>query len=66
MKIIVNGDNYSFEKKLTILDLLKELKLDNKPIVVEHNRDIIIKENYNKVKISDGDSFELITFVGGG
>jgi len=66
MKIKINGEFYSFDKELTILELLKELNLIGKPVVVEHNGDIVIKENYDKINVLDGDSFELVTFVGGG
>ena len=66
MIIIVNGESYNFDTEMTIIDLLKEFKLDNKPIVVEHNREIVIKDDYSDIEIADGDSFELITFVGGG
>lgn len=65
MNIIINGENKEFKSKITLLELLKELDLSDKPIVVELNKEIIIKEKYNK-ELFSGDNLEIVTFVGGG
>lgn len=35
-------------------------------VVVERNLEIIHKEDFDKVKIEDGDSIEVLMFMGGG
>jgi sulfur carrier protein len=35
-------------------------------VIVEHNSEIIDKEEYTKTVINDGDVFEIVHFVGGG
>ncbi|MBC2425400.1 sulfur carrier protein ThiS, partial [Clostridium beijerinckii] len=35
-------------------------------IVVELNGEIISKSQYNQINIKDGDSLEVVSFVGGG
>jgi sulfur carrier protein len=35
-------------------------------VVVELNRDIVDRDRYGEVGVSDGDSIELVHFVGGG
>jgi sulfur carrier protein len=35
-------------------------------VVVELNRDILDRERYSDVGVSDGDTLELVHFVGGG
>lgn len=65
MNIIINGENKDFKENLTVLELLKDLDLSNKPVVVELNKEIIIKDNYSN-KLSPNDKLEIVTFVGGG
>jgi sulfur carrier protein len=65
MDIIINGENRSFKNKITVQELLKEIGLDNKPIVIELNQEVVIKENYN-LELSPNDKLEIVTFVGGG
>ena len=65
MIININGEKKSFNESITILELLKELGLDNKPVVIELNQEIVIKEEYGK-KLSANDNLEIVTFVGGG
>jgi sulfur carrier protein len=35
-------------------------------VVVELNRDILERDRYREVAVSDGDTIELVHFVGGG
>ena len=63
--IICNGE----EKKVTaqnIEQLLTELNLGEKKVAVELNQEIIPRDNYSNTKVSEGDSIEIVHFVGGG
>ncbi len=66
MNIVVNGEDISIENTSTVADLLKKLDQDSKKVVVELNETIVSKSDYSEIKISDGDSFEIIQFVPGG
>lgn len=57
-KIVTNAEN--------VLVLIKELKFDPAVVVVELNKKIIQKDDWNSSNLSEGDSLELISFVGGG
>ncbi len=46
--------------------LLEALDLHPGMIVVALNRDILERESYDEVQVTDGDSIELVQFVGGG
>jgi thiamine biosynthesis protein ThiS len=35
-------------------------------VVVELNRDILARDSYSDVEVTDGDTVELVHFVGGG
>jgi thiamine biosynthesis protein ThiS len=50
----------------TLLELLHELDLDPRAVVVEHNRRIVRRVGLAEVTVSEGDSIELVHFVGGG
>jgi sulfur carrier protein len=51
---------------LTIERLLAHLELDSHLVAVELNLEIISKADYRTQKISEGDTIEIVHFVGGG
>jgi len=65
MNININGEKKDFKEDISITNLLTELGLSDKPVVIELNKEIIIKENYNKT-LNLNDNLEIVTFVGGG
>ncbi|MFC7062099.1 sulfur carrier protein ThiS [Halobacillus seohaensis] len=67
MSIQVNGRILELEKSVvTIADLLQSYNIQQKISVVEHNKEIINKSHYEQAKLSDGDTLEIVHFVGGG
>jgi thiamine biosynthesis protein ThiS len=66
LRISVNGETRTLEGPATIADLLQELKLDPRMVVVELNRQIIRRPVLGATALSDGDTVELVHFVGGG
>jgi sulfur carrier protein len=67
MRVKVNGSSIDMQSTVkTIEDLLAFYEVSNKIVIVEHNAEIIAKEDYEKTVISDGDVFEIVHFVGGG
>ena len=61
----VNGDNMDIAGK-TLLEYLSTTNYDPKRIAVERNKDIVPRAEYDKVVLMDGDSIEIVSFVGGG
>jgi sulfur carrier protein len=49
-----------------VADLLKSFQLQGRIVVVERNGKIILKEQYDKQPVNDGDKIEIVHFVGGG
>ncbi len=66
IKITVNGDTREFDSKSSLDDLLRVLDLDPGMVVVEHNRSIVRRPQLAATPLEDGDSVELVHFVGGG
>jgi sulfur carrier protein len=64
--VTLNGDNRQIREGLTVLDLLSDLGLHPRLIVVEHNREILDRDLYSQTEVRDGDTLELVHFVGGG
>jgi sulfur carrier protein len=46
--------------------LLSHYHLQNRIVIVEVNKEIVMKENYKTMSLSHGDVVEIIHFVGGG
>ncbi len=65
-KIQLNGRKVSITQKLSIFDLLKKHKLDDRKVAVELNGTIINKNKYKKRIIKNNDKIEIVHFIGGG
>jgi thiamine biosynthesis protein ThiS len=66
IRITVNGDARDFVSGRTVADLLATLGLHPQLVVVEHNRQILDRNQLNEAAVQAGDAFELVHFVGGG
>jgi thiamine biosynthesis protein ThiS len=66
LRIVVNGDERRLPAPATLLDLLAHLGLDPRMVVVELNREIVRRPRLGETSLSEGDSVELVHFVGGG
>lgn len=66
MKITVNGKEVELKNSKTISDFIIERNVTGKMYVIEKNLEIIQKEDYSKTELKEGDSIELVGFVGGG
>lgn len=50
----------------TVGNLIDQLNLREKRFVIEHNGQILKKENQHERPLTDGDRLEIVHFVGGG
>ena len=66
MEIIFNGKPHELQSGVTIQEFLDQLQLDCLQVVVEHNRNIISRQRLTDTALSNGDTLEVIHFVGGG
>jgi thiazole synthase len=64
--IRVNGDPRRVSAGTTIAGMLGELGLDARKVAVERNREIVRRGGFEEVRVSEGDAFEIVHFVGGG
>lgn len=66
LHIVVNGEPHDAPSQSTIADLLRVLELDPRQVAVERNREIVPRATYGDTQLHDGDTLEIVTFVGGG
>ncbi|RHR25103.1 sulfur carrier protein ThiS [Clostridium sp. AF19-22AC] len=62
----VNGKDRMFTAGKTVMDLLREMKYPAERVAVERNGDIVPKRCFSEVCLEDGDTIEVVSFVGGG
>ena len=62
----LNGKPRVVPQGLNLLELLERLEVVPSRVVVEHNREIRRKEDFETARVNDGDELELVYFVGGG
>jgi sulfur carrier protein len=65
LKLTINGQDREVAAG-TVLSLLEELGLHPQGTVVERNREIVDREAYRDIHLSEGDVLELVRLVGGG
>jgi len=66
MKLKINGEEKEIGDVFTLIALLEDLKIRPARVVVERNREIVPREDYGTTLLTDGDTLEIVHFVGGG
>jgi sulfur carrier protein len=66
MQIEVNGKPREVSDGASVADLLDELELDERLVVVELNREIVRRTERSDIGLQAGDRIEIVHFVGGG
>ena len=61
----INGNDVEAVGK-TVAEYLAGTNYDCRRIAVERNGDIVPKAQYEKTVLQDGDTVEVVSFVGGG
>lgn len=61
----INGKEFDLAGK-TVADYLLAANYDTRRIVVELGGEIVPKAQYGETVLADGDTVEIVSFVGGG
>jgi thiamine biosynthesis protein ThiS len=64
--ITLNGERFELDEPLSVDALLAKLDIDPRRVAVEHNLTILKRHRFGEVVVSDGDTVEIVNFVGGG
>ncbi|MDY2589415.1 MAG: sulfur carrier protein ThiS [Agathobacter sp.] len=65
MMVVINGEKLDIDGML-LLTYLEENNYPLERIAVEINEEIVPKSQYDTVVLNDGDTVEVVSFVGGG
>ncbi|MGE5217220.1 MAG: sulfur carrier protein ThiS [Chloroflexota bacterium] len=66
MKLKVNGEEKEIADGLSLAAFLEQLQIRPARVVVELNRDIVARDAYGATLLVEGDTLEIVHFVGGG
>jgi thiamine biosynthesis protein ThiS len=66
VQITLNGERFELDQPLSVTALLARLEIDPRRVAVEHNLEIIKRQRFPDVVFNEGDSVEIVNFVGGG
>jgi thiamine biosynthesis protein ThiS len=64
--ITLNGERFELDEPISVAGLLARLEIDPRRVAVEHNLMIIKRQTYPEVVVGEGDTLEIVNFVGGG
>ncbi|HUI24901.1 MAG TPA: sulfur carrier protein ThiS [Candidatus Kryptonia bacterium] len=66
MRVTVNGEPRELSDAVSVADLVEQLGLTQRRVAVEINLDIIAREQYASRRLREGDTVEIVQFIGGG
>ena len=66
LNIRVNGEDRCVDQGISIAEMVRFLGQDPTRVAVERNLEIVPRSLLADVTIEEGDSFEIVHFVGGG
>jgi len=66
VRILLNGQPRQVADRTTVAQLIADLKLDDRPLAVELNLELVPRANHGGHQLAEGDRLEIVTLVGGG
>jgi thiamine biosynthesis protein ThiS len=66
MTITLNGEKREFASVATIADVLEQIGLGGKPVVVEQNQRALFPREIPAARVVDGDVIEIVQVTAGG
>ena len=66
MRVTINGEAREFPAPISVDALLGELGIDARRVALERNLEIVPRSRYRETLVADGDTLEIVHFIGGG
>ena len=66
IRVQLNGKEREVSEGHTVFSLLESVELHPSLVVVELNREILARDSYGEFPVREGDTIEIVHFVGGG
>jgi thiamine biosynthesis protein ThiS len=64
--ITLNGERFELEQPTSVAELLARLDIDPRRVAVEYNLTILKRHTFTDIVLGEGDTVEIVNFVGGG
>jgi len=64
--VVINGEHRRVPSGTSLAQLIAEVGLDPHRVAVERNLEIVPRSTFGELIVEDGDSYEIVHFVGGG
>jgi sulfur carrier protein len=64
--LTINGDRYQIEGPATIAEFLEQRGIAARIVVVERNREIVARDQYDRTYLQPGDTLEIVQMMAGG
>jgi len=65
MQVTLNGEAQELADGVTVGDLIRDLGLSGRRFAVEVNLEILPRDHYGAHVLHDGDTIEVVHFIGG-
>ena len=66
LSVRINGEHRRVVQGATVAELVREIGFDPQRVAVERNLEVVPRSKLAEVLVEDGDTFEIVRFVGGG
>jgi thiamine biosynthesis protein ThiS len=66
MRLHINGEDKDFPELSSLAELVDRLGAKADRLAIELNRNIVPRRDWDSTPLKDGDSLEIVHFVGGG
>ena len=66
IEIKLNGESKFVQQGLRVSQLLSDLGINGRPVAVEINHQIAVRDEHESLVIGSGDVIEIVSLVGGG
>ncbi|GAW93931.1 thiamine biosynthesis protein ThiS [Calderihabitans maritimus] len=66
MKVTVNGKVVELRQGMTVLEYLREKKVNPDGVIVVYNSDVLNREDWDATVLKEEDTVEILTMMGGG
>ena len=66
LSIRINGEHRRVSAPMTVAELVREIGFDPLRVAVERNLEVVPRSKLAEAAVEDGDTYEIVRFVGGG
>lgn len=66
VQVTVNSESHAVPADITVRALLGHLSIREDRVAIERNLEILPRDRWDATRVSPGDRYEIVHFVGGG